>query len=280
MAEPVIITAAVVGAELTRENTPYLPLTPDEIAGQAHAAYQAGAAMIHLHARAKDGSPTQDKETYRQIIEAVRARTPEVIIQVSTGGAVGMTAEERLQPLALQPEMASLTTGTVNFGEDVFSNSLPVVRQFARAMQERNIRPELEIFDTGMIPSAMRLLKEGLLSQPLHFNLVLGVPGGAAGTIKNLLHMVESLPSNCTWTVSGIGAAQLPLTTAAILLGGHVRVGLEDNIYYQRGVLSEGNAPLVERAARLAKELGRPLASPGEARRILHLENGGQNETG
>lgn len=272
MAEPVIITAALVGAELTRENTPYLPLSPDEIAAEAQAAYLAGAAMVHLHARTADGIPTQDIEDYRRIIEAVRARVPQVIIQVSTGGAVGMQAEERLQPLALLPDMASLTTGTVNFGEEVFFNSLPMVREFARAMQMRKIRPELEIFDCGMIPSAMRLLKEGLLNEPLHFNLVLGVPGGAAGTIKNLLHMVESLPPNSTWTASGIGASQLPLTTAAILLGGHVRVGLEDNIYYQRGILSQGSAPLVERAARLAKELGRSPATPEEARQILHLE--------
>lgn len=272
MSEPVVITVAVVGAELTRENTPYLPLTPEEIAADTHAAYQAGAAMVHIHGRAKDGSPTQDVNAYRDIIDAVRARTPEIIIQVSTGGAVSMKAEERLQPLALQPEMASLTTGTVNFGEQVFTNDMPMVREFAKAMQTRGIRPEIEVFDSGMIPSAMRLLKEGLLSEPLHFNLVLGVPGGAAGTLKNLMHMVESLPSNSTWTASGIGAAQLHLTTAAILLGGNLRVGLEDNIFYSRGVLSEGNAPLVARAARLAKELGRPPATPDEARRILRLK--------
>jgi len=280
MVEPVIITAALVGAELTRENTPYLPLTPDEIAAEAYTAFHAGAAMVHLHARDKNGAPSQSVEDYRCIIQAVRARVPEIVIQVSTGGAVSMSAEERLQPLDLQPEMASLTTGTVNFGEEVFFNSLPMVREFAKAMQARHIRPELEMFDTGMIPAAMRLLKEGLLNEPLHFNLVLGVPGGAAGTIKNLLHMVESLPPDCTWTVSGIGAAQLPLTTTAIMLGGHVRVGLEDNIYYQRGVLTQGNAPLVERAARLAKELGRPLASPDDARRILILAKRGQNEIG
>ncbi len=272
MATPLIITAALVGAELTRENTPYLPLTPDEIAAESHAVYEAGAAMVHLHARDVNGFPTQNVEDYRRIIEAVRACAPEIIIQVSTGGAVGMTAEERLQPLALQPEMASLTTGTVNFGEEVFYNDMPMVREFAKSMQSGGIRPELEIFDSGMIPSAIRLLKEGLLNEPLHFNFVLGVPGGAAGTVKNLLHMVESIPQGSTWTVSGIGAAQLPLTTTAILLGGNVRVGLEDNIYYTRGVLSEGNAPLVVRAARLAKELGRPPATPDEARRILHLK--------
>jgi 3-keto-5-aminohexanoate cleavage enzyme len=271
MPEPLIITAALVGAELTRQDTPWLPLTPEEIAAEARAAFDAGAAMVHLHARAKDGSATQDLTAYREIIAAVRMRAPELIIQVSTGGAVWMTAEERLQPLDAQPEMASLTTGTVNFGEEVFSNSMPMVREFARSMQLRGIRPEIEVFDTGMIPSALRLLKEGLLTEPLHFNLVLGVPGAAAGTIKNLLHLVESLPPGCTWTASGIGAAQLPLTTAAILLGGNVRVGLEDNIYYRRGQLTEGNAPLVARAARLATELGRPLATPDEARRILHL---------
>lgn len=276
MPQPVIITAALLGAELTRENTPYLPLSPEEIAAEARAAYDAGAAIVHVHARDRNGVPSQNVEDYRKIIEAIRARAPQLIVQVSTGGAVWMSAEERLQPLALQPDMASLTTGTVNFGEEVFSNPMPMVREFARAMQARGIRPELEIFDSGMIPSALRLLKEGLLSEPLHFNLVLGVPGGAAGTIKNLLHMVESLHPNCTWTASGIGAAQLPLTTAAILLGGHVRVGLEDNIYYRRGVLAEGNAPLVARAARLANELGRPPASPQEARRILHLDDGGK----
>ncbi|GAB4503933.1 MAG: 3-keto-5-aminohexanoate cleavage protein [Anaerolineales bacterium] len=274
MPAPLIITAALVGAELTRENTPYLPLTPEEIAAEARAAYEAGAAMVHIHARDRNGLPTQNVEDYCKIIEAIRTRAPELIIQVSTGGAVWMSAEERLQPLALQPDMASLNTGTLNFGEEVFSNPMPMVREFARAMQARGIHPELEVYDTGMIPAALRLLKEELLSEPLHFNLVLGVPGGAAGTLKNLLHMVESLPSNCTWTVSGIGAAQLPLTTAAILLGGHVRVGLEDNIYYRRGELAKGNAPLVARAARLAQELGRPPASPAEARRILHLDGG------
>ncbi len=272
MVQPLIITAAVVGAELSRQDTPFLPLTPDEIAEEAWEAQQAGAAMVHLHARAADGSPTQDIQAYQSIIQAVRSRCPDLIIQVSTGGAVGMSAEERLQPLALQPDMASLTTGTVNFGEEIFYNSLPMIRQFARAMLEKNIRPELEIFDSGMIANALRLFKEGLLLEPLHFNFVLGVPGGAAGTLKNLMHMVESVPPSSTWCASGIGAAQLPLTTMAILLGGHVRVGLEDNIYYRRGELSQGNAPLVARVFRLAGELGRPLATPNEARRILNLE--------
>lgn len=272
--EPLIITAAVVGAELTRADTPYLPLTPAEIADQALAAYSAGAAMVHLHARADDGSPTQDIAVYRRILQEVRARCPDVIIQVSTGGAVGMTAEERLQPIHLKPDMASLTTGTVNFGEGVFWNDLPLVRQFARAIVEQGIKPEIEVFDSGMITTALRLVKEGLLTPPLHFDFVMGVPGGIAGTPKNLLHLTESVPAGSTWSVAGIAAAQLPLATMAILLGGHARVGLEDNIYYTRGVLCEGNAPLVARVVRLANELGRPVATPTEARRILGLGGG------
>jgi len=191
---------------------------------------------------------------------------------------VGMTAQERLQPIYLKPDMASLTTGTVNFGEGVFYNDLALVRQFARAMAEQGIKPEIEIFDSGMIATALRLVKEGLLIPPLHFDLVMGVPGGIAGTVKNLLHLAESLPPDSTWSVAGIAAAQLPLATMAILIGGHVRVGLEDNIYYTRGVLSEGNAPLVARMVRLANELGRPIASPAQARRTLRVNlAGGQS---
>jgi 3-keto-5-aminohexanoate cleavage enzyme len=273
--EPLIITAAVVGAELSRDDTPYLPLTPVEIADEALAAYRAGAAMVHLHARADDGSPTQDMAVYRRIIQEVRARCPDMIIQVSTGGAVGMTAQERLQPIYLKPDMASLTTGTVNFGEGVFYNDLALVRQFARAMAEQGIKPEIEIFDSGMIATALRLVKEGLLIPPLHFDLVMGVPGGIAGTVKNLVHLAESLPPDSTWSVAGIAAAQLPLATMAIVMGGHVRVGLEDNIYYTRGVLSEGNAPLVARMVRLANELGRPIAAPAQARSTLRVNLAG-----
>jgi len=268
--EPLIITAAVVGAELSRADTPYLPLTPSEIAAEACAAADAGASIVHLHARA-DGLPTQDAGVYQQIITDIRTRCPDLIIQVSTGGAIGMTAEERLQPVYLRPDMASLTTGSVNFGEAVFLNELPLVRRFAQVLREQSVRPEIEVFDSGMITTALRLLKEGLLIEPLHFGLVMGVPGGVAATPKNLLHLVESLPPGSTWSVAGVGAAQLPMATMAILMGGHVRVGLEDNIYYTRGVLSEGNAPLVSRIVRLAQELGRPVARPAEARRILCL---------
>lgn len=271
---PLIITCAVVGAELSREQTPHLPLTPAEIADECVRAAEAGAAMVHIHARdPQSGAATQAAEVYADIVARVRARS-DVIIQVSSGGAVGMTAEERLQPVlsdAVRPEMASLTTGTVNFGDDVFWNPPDLIRTFAREMQARGVKPEIEAFDVGHLATALRLVREGLLTMPFHVDFVMGVPGAIPGDVANLVNLVQQLPEGCTWCVAGVGRAQLPLNTAAILLGGHVRTGLEDNIYYARGQLSEGNAPLVARMVRLAGELGRPVATPTEAREILGL---------
>jgi 3-keto-5-aminohexanoate cleavage enzyme len=268
--EKLIITAALTGAEVTRQQQPALPISPDEIAIAAEECVKAGAAIVHLHARNADGSPTQDKETYQKIISAVRARC-DVIIQVSTGGAVGMTAAERIAPVSLKPEMATLSMGTVNFGDDVFMNHPANMEIFLRAMQEHGVKPELEIFDTGMITTVRRWLKKGLLTAPLHFDFVLGVPGGMAGTPEALMYMKSQLPADCTWTVAGIGAAQLPLGTLAIVLGGHVRVGFEDNIFYRKGELAHSNAQLVARIARISVELGRALATPDEARAILGM---------
>ncbi len=266
-----IITAALVGAEVTRLDHPRLPITPQEIAQAAYEAYQAGASIIHLHVRKPDGTPTQDREVFRETITRIRERC-DAIIQVSTGGAVGMTPEERLAPVSLRPEMATMTTGSVNFGDEVFYNHPQDIELFARRMGEYGVKPEVEVFDTGMIASALRLVNKGLLAPPLHFNLVMGVPGGIPGTPKDLLHMVESLPLGSTWSVAGIGKAQLTLGVMAIILGGHVRVGFEDNIYYAKGVLADSNAQLVERIARLGRELGREAASPAEARELLGLK--------
>ncbi len=270
-AEKLIITVALVGGELSREDTPYLPLSPMEIAEEARACCQAGAAIVHVHARDFRGNPTQDAEEYREIIGLIKEGC-DPIIQVSTGGSVGMTAEERMQPLVLNPEMASLTTGTVNFGEGVFYNSPDVLVKFASAMMERRVKPEIEIFDAGMVANALWLEKRGILNRPLHFDLVLGVPGGLPASLKNLLFIVESLPEGSTWSVAGIGRYQLPMAVSAIMLGGHVRVGLEDNIYYRKGELSKGNMPLVERVVRIAGELDRGVATPDEARDILGLK--------
>lgn len=268
-----IITAALVGAEVTKKDHPRLPVTPEEIAQAAYEARQAGASIIHLHVRRPDGTPTQDAEVFRETIGLIRDKC-DVIIQVSTGGAVGMTPEERLAPVTLRPEMATLTTGSVNFGDDVFLNHPSDIELFARRMREYGVKPEVEVFDTGMVMNALRLVKKGLLDPPLHFDLVMGVPGGIPGTPRDLLHLVESLPPGSTWSVAGISRAELPLGVMAIILGGHVRVGFEDNIFYTKGVLAESNAQLVERIARLSRELGREPATPAEVRAILRLAPG------
>ncbi|WP_461364525.1 beta-keto acid cleavage family enzyme, partial [Candidatus Darwinibacter acetoxidans] len=213
-----IITAALTGAEVTRAQQPNLPITPQEIAAAALEAYEAGASIVHVHARLTDGTPTQDKQVYGEIQRLVADSCP-VIFQPSTGGAVWHSAEERLQPLELNPEMATLSTGTCNFGRDIFANPQDFMEQAARTMLERGIKPEFEIFEAGMIDNALRLVKQGLVREPLHFNLVLGVPGAMAGTIRNLVFLVDALPVGSTWTVSGIGRFETPLAAAAIAMG-------------------------------------------------------------
>ncbi|MCL6515862.1 3-keto-5-aminohexanoate cleavage protein [Alicyclobacillus sp.] len=268
--EKLIITAAMVGAETTREQQPNLPITPEEIAEAAQACREAGASICHLHVRWDDGTPTQDRERFRETIEAIRKRC-DIIIQVSTGGAVGMTAEERLQPVALRPEMATLTCGTVNFGDGVFLNPPGDLERFAKALKVNGVRPEFEIFEAGMIENALRLWRKGLVEPPFHFDFVLGVPGGMPATPKNLLFLSELLPPGSTWSVAGVGRHQLPMAALAVVLGGHARVGFEDNIHYRKGELAQSNAQLVARVARIARELDRPVATPEEARRMLGI---------
>lgn len=267
--EKLIITVALVGAEVQREDTPHLPITPEEIGEAAAEACEAGASIAHIHVRDAEGNPSQSREMYRQAIEEVKKRC-NIIIQVSTGGAVGMTAEERLQPISLCPEMATLTTGTVNFGQEVFMNSPEQLLAFAEEFTTYNVRPEFEIFDVGMIENALRLVKKGYFPGHHHFDLVMGVPGAIPATAENLLHMIHQLPAGSTWSVAAMGRFQLPMATLAIVLGGHVRVGLEDNIYYTKGVLAT-NTQLVERVVRISTELYRVVATPDEARQMLGL---------
>lgn len=268
--DKLIITAALVGAEVTKDLQPNLSITPDEIALAAEQACHAGASIIHLHVRDSQGQPTQNRKIYRQAIQAIKKRC-EAIIQVSTGGAVGMSLEERQQPVTLSPEMATITTGSVNFGDEVFLNPWGEICSLAKTIQKYRVKPEIEVFEAGMIENAKRLLKEGLISAPLHFDLVLGVPGAIPAEPNTLLHLVQLLPEDATFSVAGIGRHQLPMAVMSILLGGHVRVGFEDNIYYTRGVLAQSNAQLVSRVVRIAWELGREIASPAEARNILGL---------
>ncbi|GIW48686.1 MAG: 3-keto-5-aminohexanoate cleavage enzyme [Caloramator sp.] len=270
--EKLIITCALTGAEVTKEQNPAIPYTAEEMAQSAYEAYIAGASILHIHVREDDGTPTQNKERFRVILDAIRQRCPDAILQVTTGGAVGMSDEERLAPVELRPEMATLDAGTINFGDEVFVNSFPSLINFAKKMKEFNVKPEIEVFDRGMIENAKRLVKMGFLDTPLHFDFVLGVPSGMPADIDSLTYMVRSIPEGSTWTVAGIGRHQLPMAIFAILLGGHVRVGLEDNIYYNKGELAKSNAQLVERVVRIAKELGREVATPNEARRILNIK--------
>ncbi|HEX6483629.1 MAG TPA: 3-keto-5-aminohexanoate cleavage protein [Ktedonobacteraceae bacterium] len=268
--QPVMITAAIVGAEVTKEQQPHLPITPQQIVEAAVECYHAGASIIHIHVRDADGNATQDASLFRQVVEGVRARC-DVITQVSTGGAVWMSAEERLQSIECQPDMATLTTGTVNFGEGVFMNNRQLVETFARRLRDYGIVPEIEVFDVGMIDEALRLRSMGLITDPLHFDFVMGVPGGISADPAHLIHMVRSLPAGSTWSVAGMGRHQLTLGVIALAMGGNVRVGFEDTIYYRKGQLAQSNAELVARVARIAQELDRPVAIPVQAREILQL---------
>ena len=268
---PLIITAALVGAETMRDQTPYVPYTPEEIAQEAARCAAQGAHVMHVHGRQDDGTPTQSKAVFERILGGIRQRC-ETIVQFSTGGAVGMGVEERIEGLELRPEMATLTTGSVNFGEGIFENSMPTIRTIARRLKEHGIRPEVEVFEVGMLETAWRLVKEGLLEASFHVDFVLGVPGAMGASVRGLEFLVESLPpSGVTWCVAGVGRHELPMAREAIRRGGHVRVGLEDNVYLSKGVLAKGSWELVQAVVEMAKEEGRPLATMAQARDILRL---------
>lgn len=269
--DKLIITAALTGAEVTRAQQPALPISPDEIAAAAKECREAGVSIVHVHARDKEGQPTQDIEVYREIKEKINACC-DVIFQPSTGGATWHTPEERLQPVELRPEMATLSCGTSNFGDDVFMNKQSMMQTFASRMKALGVKPELEIFERGMIENAMKLVKQGLVEAPLHFDFVLGVPGACPATPEDLLLMKNFIPAGSTWTVAGIGRHELSLGIMAIVLGGHVRVGFEDNVFYAKGVLATSNAQLAARIARISREFGREVATPDEARAILGIK--------
>jgi 3-keto-5-aminohexanoate cleavage enzyme len=271
MSHPLIITCAITGAETTRHQQPKLPITPYEQAAAAAEAVQAGASVIHLHVREDDGQPSQRPERFKESIEAIRRAAPGVIIQISTGGAIGESIENRAKPLALKPEMASLNLGTMNFGEDIFYNHPKDIVALAAKIYENGITPEIEIYEVGMLETAFRMVKKKQLRGPLHCQFVLGVPGGMSGELKNLVHLVSMLPEDAHWGVAGVGRFQLPLAVHTLLMGGHVRVGFEDNIYYKKGELAKSNAQLVERVANLSRELGREVATPEVARQIMGL---------
>ena len=270
--DKLIISACICGAEVTKENNPAVPYTVEEVVREAKSAYDAGAALIHLHVRWDDGTPTQDKGRFQEMVDAIRKECPDVIIQPSTGGAVGMTDLERLQSTEITPtpEMATLDCGTCNFGGDeIFINTDNTIANFGDIMQERGIKPECEVFDKGMIDLALKAAKKGHIQYPIHFDFVLGVQMTA--TVRDLVIMATSIPADSTWTATGIGKNAWGIAAATVAMGGHVRVGFEDNVYMSKGVLAKSNGEMVERVVQMAKLLNREVATPAEAREILGL---------
>jgi 3-keto-5-aminohexanoate cleavage enzyme len=274
MSDKVIITCALTGGIHGKEANPNLPEQPDEIVAQGVAAWREGASILHVHARNPDGSNTMSPAIYRELHQRLCAET-DAIVQLTTGGSPTLPVEERLNTVLLEPEMCSLNMGLLNFfirGEQVFfSNHRSDIVRFAQEMRKRGVKPELEAYNEAMLEEVDHLVGTGLLEPPFMVNCVLHTPtqGGLRGTARNLLGMVERIPANAVVNVSSMGRTQLPITTIALSMGLHVRVGMEDNVYYRRGELVENNARLVERTVRIARELERPIASPAEARALI-----------
>jgi 3-keto-5-aminohexanoate cleavage enzyme len=279
----VIITCALTGGIHGKEANPHLPEQPDEIVAQGIAAWRAGAAILHVHARNPDGSNTMNKAIYRELHERLCAET-DAIVQLTTGGSPVLTVNERLNTVLLNPEMCSLNLGLLNFfirGEQIFfSNHRSDIERFAREMKRRAVKPELEVYNFAMLEEAEYLIGTGLLEPPYIINLVLNTPtqGGSRGTHVNLMEMWRRLPPGTLCNVSSMGRSQLPITTMALTMGLNVRVGMEDNVYYRYGQLVKENAELVERTVRLARELEREPASPDEAREVLGVRGRKMNE--
>ena len=272
--EKLIITAAITGSRITRETAPHIPITPEEIVQSAIECRQAGASIVHIHVRDPEtGLGTQDLEIFKQVVEPLREKT-DLVLCLTTSGIPGrnIPIEERLAPLDLKPELASFDAGSINLGDSVFINSPEFLERAAEEMKTRGIKPELEIFDLGMLITCRRLLDEKKLDPPAHFQLVLGTPWGAPASPKSLLNLHDYIPQTATWSVIGIGKGHLPMSVMALAMDGHIRVGMEDNIYYSKGVLARTNAEFVERIGRIAQAYGREIATPEDARKILKLD--------
>jgi len=272
--DPLIISVGLTGSRITKEQTPAIPVTPDEIAASGIAAWRAGAAVLHVHVRdPQTGLGTQDKALFRQVVDRLRAET-DAILCLTTSGIPGrnLTIAERLTPLALRPEMVSFDAGAVNTPAGVFLNPPEFLDALAGGAREHGVKLELECFEAGHVATCLTYLRKGKIDTPLHFQFVLGTAYGMPADAQTLVHMSRMVPPGSTWSVIGVGRAQTPMAMMAIAMGGHARVGLEDNIYYSRGTLAESNAQLVERVVRIAGELGRPVATAAEARALLGLQ--------
>ncbi|MGD9302312.1 MAG: 3-keto-5-aminohexanoate cleavage protein [Desulfobacterales bacterium] len=271
--EKLIITAAITGSRITREMAPYIPITPEEIVQSAIECRQAGASIVHIHVRDPDtGLGTQNLEIFKQVVEPLREQT-DLVLCLTTSGIPGrnIPTEERLAPLELKPELASFDAGSINLGDGVFMNSPEFLDRAAAEMRTRGIKPELEIFDLGMLITCLRMLDAKKIEPPAHFQLVLGTPWGAPASPKSLIDLHGYIPQEATWSVIGIGRGHLPMSAMALAMGGHIRVGMEDNIYYSKGIPARSNDQFVQRIVRIAQAYGRDIASPQETRKILKL---------
>ncbi|MGZ3735381.1 MAG: 3-keto-5-aminohexanoate cleavage protein [Bdellovibrionota bacterium] len=265
-----IITAAITGAETTKTMNPALPCSPEEQAQAAFECWQAGASIVHLHVRDAAGKPSQSLELFEKVTKLIRAKC-DLILQFSTGGAVGTPVSERIAPLKLKPEMASLNAGSINFGYEVFENLPKDIAALAGEMKKLNIKPEIEVYDLGMLEYGVSLVTSGIVSAPAHFQFVLGTKHGLSGSPENMFYLKSKLPPGCTFAVAGVGRHQLQVAPLAIVSGGHVRVGFEDNVYFSKGVLAKSNAQLVGRVKELSLLLQREVATAAEARGILGI---------
>ncbi len=282
----VVITAALTGVLAKREQCPAIPYSAQEIAEEAKRSLEAGASIVHIHARNPDGSAAFDVDSYRRIDEAVKATCPQAIINYSTG-AIGVDRNTRIAPVReLRPAMAALNMGSMNYAiyssknkkfyhDHVFSNPFGDIQYYLEAMREAGTLPEMECFDCGHIRNSEPLIDMGLLPGKLVFSLVMGVLGGIPADARNLLHQVQSLPQGCHWQCIGIGEVQWRLLPVAVALGGHVRVGLEDNFYVRPGQMARSNADLVAKAVRMIEDMGASSATPEEARQFLGLAPSG-----
>ncbi|MGD1824471.1 3-keto-5-aminohexanoate cleavage protein [Chromobacterium violaceum] len=271
--QKLIITAAVNGGITSRQKNPAVPFSPEEIAQAAYDCWNAGASVAHIHARNPDGTPSYDAEIYGEIVRRIRERC-DILINLSTSGLnlpPHLEKKEAWNHLPFRPDIASFNCGSVNHGSKPFINPPDLARALALDIREYRTKPEIEVYHQGIIGEALKLQEDGYLTGPLCFSFAMGIQGGAAATCKNLLHFVESIPQDSVWSALGIGKHQLAINLHTMLLGGHVRTGLEDNVYYRYGELARDNAQLVERLARLAGEVGREIASPSEAKQILDI---------
>lgn len=272
-----IITVATTGAWPTKDNTPNVPIEPEEIAEEVYKCWQAGAAVAHIHVRNDEGKAAMEFHKFAKTVELIRGyKDCDVIINLTTSGGVGLKEEDRIKPFyELKPEMASYDCGTMNWlHTTVFENNPAFLEKVGLLMQEVNVKPEIETFDPGMIYNAGYYLKKGILKAPLHFQFCMGCAGGIAASTKNLVFMkdiMDDVAPGSTWSAFGVGAGAMEITYAAIAMGGNIRVGMEDNVLYKKGVLAESNVQFVERAKRIIEEFTCEVATPAEARQILGL---------